>query len=130
MGREDVGHPYRAAARSGDDRDAVAARQPTEREGGRDIEHMVEILAADDAVVAEDRIVDIAGLRQCAGVRCRRTPSGGRSADLGDDQRLAGIRSLLGNCAEPVRAADPLEIEEEDVGAALVEPPVDVVVSL
>ena len=128
--RQDVGHPYRAAARPGDYRDAVAARQPTEREGGRDIEHMVEILAADDAVVTKDRIVDIAGLRQCAGMRRSGTPPGGRSADLGDDQRLAGIRGFVRNRAEPFRAADPFEIEEENVGATLVEPPIDVVVRL
>ena len=128
--RQDIGHPHRAAARSGDYRDAVAARQPTKREGGRDIEHMVEVLAADDAVVAEDRIVDIAGLRQCAGVRGRSTPPGCRSADLGDDQRLAGIRGLVGNGAEPFRAANSLEVKEEDVGAALVEPPIDIVMSL
>src|SRR5438067_13489268 len=128
--RQDVGHPYRAAARSGDYRDAIAARQPTERECGRDIEHMVEILAADDAVVAEDRIIDIAGLRQCAGMRGRGTASGRRPADLGDDQRLAGICGLVRNRAEAIGAAYSFEIEEEDVGAALVEPPIDVVVSL
>ncbi len=120
MRRQDVGHPYRAAAGPGDDGDAVAARQPAKGEGRSDIEHMVEVLAADDAVVAEDRIVDIAGLRQCAGVRGRGAPPGGRPAYLGDNQRLAGICGLLGNRAEPFRVADPFEIEEEDVGAALV----------
>ena len=43
---------------------------------------------------------------------------------------LPASRGLVGNGAEPFRAADPFEIEEEDVGAALVEPPIDVVVSL
>ena len=91
---------------------------------------MVEILAANYAVVTEDRIIDIARLRQCPGVRRCRTSSGSRSADLGDDQRLAGIRGLVGNRPEAVGAPDPLEIKEEDVGIPLVEPPVDIVVRL
>src|SRR5260370_12222406 len=91
---------------------------------------MVEILAADDAVGAEDRIVDVAGMRQGAGMRCRGPPPGSRAADLGDDQRLAGIRSFVRDRAEPFRAADPLELEEEDVGPPLVEPPINEIVRL
>src|SRR5437660_12739028 len=78
--------------------------------------------------MAEDRVVDGAGMRQSAGMRGGSAPSGIRSADLGDNQRLAGLRRLPGYGAETVGAADPLEIDEEDVGAARVEPPIHVVV--
>ncbi len=66
--RQYVGHPYRAAARAGDDRDPVAARQLAVGEGGGDIDHVVEVFAADDAVVAEDRVVGGAGMRQRTGM--------------------------------------------------------------
>ena len=128
MGREDIRHPYRAAARPGDHRDAVAARQAAEREGGGDIEHVVEILAVDDAVMAKDRVIDIAGLRQRAGMRGRGTAPGGRPANFGDDQRLAGRCRFIGDRAEAIGAADPFEVEQKDFGIALVEPPIDVVV--
>jgi len=94
------------------------------------IDHVVEILAADDAVMAEDRVVDDAGMRQRAGMRGRGTPPGVRSPDLGDDHRLAGLGGLVGNGAKAVGPANALEIKQENVGAALVEPPIDVIVRL
>src|SRR5690349_12299200 len=48
--------------------------------------------------------------------------------DLGEDQRLAEPRGFLRDGAEPPGIADPFEIAHEDVGAAGVEHPVEIVV--
>ena len=88
---------------------------------------MVEILAADDAVMAEDRVVDRAGMSQRTGMRGGGAPPGLRAADLGDDDRFAGGRGLVGDGAEPGWVADPFEVSEKDVGAAAVEQPVDII---
>ena len=126
--RQDVRHPYGTAARAGDHRDAVARRQWAKGKRGGDIEHVVEVFAADDAVVAKDRVVDDPGMRERAGVRGGGAAAGVRAADLGDDQRFAGGCRLVGDGAEMVGAADRFEIEQKDVGAAVVERPIDIVV--
>ncbi len=128
MRREDIGHPHRAAAGAGDHSDAVAPRQWAKGEGGGDVEHVIEVLAANDAVMAEDRVVDRPGMRQRAGVRSGGAAPGIGAANLGCNQRLAGGGSFVGNGAEMVGSADRLEIKQKDVGAAMVERPVDIVV--
>ena len=90
--RQDVGHPYGTAARAGDDRDAVARRQWAKGKRGGDIEHVVEVFAADDAVVAKDRVVDDPGMRERAGVRGGGAAAGVGAADLGDDQAVCRRR--------------------------------------
>src|SRR5215831_3669761 len=88
---------------------------------------MVEILTADDAMMAKDRVVDVSRLRHRAGMRGGSAPSGGRATHLGDDQRLARLGGLLGDGAEPVRPTNAFEIEQKNVDAAFVEPPIDIV---
>ena len=78
-------------------------RQLAEGKGGRDIDHVVEVLAADDAVMPEDRVVDRARPGQRAGMRRGGAPAGVGAADLGDDHRLAGPRRLVGDRAEAGR---------------------------
>ena len=63
-------------------------------------------------------------------MRGRGAAPGIGAADLGDDQRLAGRGRLVGDGAETVGAGDRFEVEQEDVGAAMVERPVDIVVRL
>src|SRR5713101_4263893 len=58
------------------------------------------------------------------------TASGRRPADLGDDHGLAGQGRFCRDLAKAVGVADALEIEEEDVNAAFIEPPIDVIVRL
>ena len=55
-------------------------------------------------------------------------PAGVGAPDLGDDHRLAGARRLVGDGAEAGRVADAFEIAHEDVGAAGVEHPIDIIV--
>ena len=57
-------------------------------------------------------------------------PSCGGMPDLGDDQRPAGGGRLVGHGAKPVGRCDRLEIEQKDVGAAVIEHPIDVVMRL
>ncbi len=90
MRREDVGHPYRTAARPGDDRDAVAARQRAKRKGCGDIEHVVEVFAANDAVMAKDRVVDRP--RNARASRCARPPRGARRRSGRPWRRSAACR--------------------------------------
>ncbi len=78
--------------------------------------------------MAEDRVVDDPGMRERAGMRGGGAAAGVGAADLGDDQRLAGGGRLVGDGAETVGAADRFEIEQKDVGAAVVERPIDIVV--
>ena len=91
---------------------------------------MVEILAANDAVMAKNCIVRHARTGERAGMR-----GGGASprigaADLGEDHWLAHARRLLCDRAEPLRVADPFEIAHKDVGAARIEHPIEIVVRL
>jgi hypothetical protein len=55
---------------------------------------------------------------------------GSRPPDLGDDQRLTRLRRLVGHRAEAIGLAYPLQVQQKDIGAALVEPPIDIVVRL
>ncbi len=128
VGRQNVGHPHRAAARAGDHRDAVAFRQFAEGKGGGDVERMIEVFAADDPVMAEDRIVDRSGMRQGAGMRGRGSPACLGAADLGEDHRLSSVRRLFGDGAEAGRVLDAFEIGDEDVGAAKIDQPIEVIV--
>ena len=128
VGRQNVGHPHRTAARAGDHRDAVALRQFAEGKGGGDVERMIEVFAADDAVMAEDRIVDRSGIRQGAGMRGRGAPARLGAADLGEDHRLPGLRCLFGDGAEARRVLDAFEIGDEDIGAAGIDQPIEVIV--
>ncbi len=113
VGRQDVGHPHRTAARAGDHRDAVAFGQFAEGKGGGDVERMVEVFAADDPVMAEDRIVDRPRMRQGAGMRGGGAPARLGAADLGEDHRLLGGRRLVGDGAEARRVPDAFEIGDE-----------------
>ncbi len=80
------------------------------------------------AVMAEDRVVGRAGMSERAGMRGGGAAPGVGTPDLGDDQRLSGARRLVGDGAEAGGIADPFEIAEENVGAAGVEHPIDVIV--
>ena len=79
----------------------IATRLPfgslQKRKGRGDVEHVVEVFAADDAVMAEHRVVDRARLRQRPGMRGGGAATGVGAADLGEDQRLAGLRGLVGD---------------------------------
>ena len=67
-------------------------------------------------------------MRQRAGMRGGGAAAGVGAPDLGDDHRLAGARRLVGDGAEAGRVADAFEIAHEDVGAAGVEHPIDIIV--
>ena len=67
-------------------------------------------------------------MRQCPGMRRGGPPAGVGTTDLGDDQGLAGARCLVGDGAEAGRVADAFEIAHEDVGAAGIEHPIDIIV--
>ena len=76
----------------------------------------------------EDCVVRHAGPRQRTGMR-----GGGAAArigapDLGEDHRLAQARRLVGDGAEPLGVANAFEIAHEDVGAAGIEHPIEIIV--
>ncbi len=126
--RQDVGHPNGTAARAGDHRHPVALWQFAEGEGGGDVEHVVEVFAADDPVMAKDRLVDRPRMRERAGMRGGGAAARLGATDFGEDQGFAGGGGLVGDRAEAGRVADALEIGEENVGAARVDQPIDIVV--
>jgi len=91
---------------------------------------MVEVLAANDAVMAKNCIVRHARTGERAGMRSGGASSRIGAADLGEDHWLAHARRLLCDRAEPLRVADPFEIAHKDVGAARIEHPIEIVVRL
>src|SRR5262249_23074844 len=115
---------------SGDDSDAVAARQFAEGEGRGHVEHVVEVLATDNAVVAEDRIVDRPRISQRTGVRSGGAPACLRTADLRDDDRLSGLSRLVRYGTEPRGITDTLKVGEKDIGTARIEQPVHIIMRL
>ena len=118
--RQYVGHPHRAAARAGNDRDPVAARRLAVGEGGRDIDHVIEILAADDAVVAENRVV---GRPACASAPVCEAAARRPASERPTLATIIGLpaRAAFSATAGNERVADALEKHNEDVGAAGVE---------
>ena len=122
-----IRHPHAGAARRGADAHALAGRQLVaagEKAGG-EIDHLVEIVAFDDAVMLEDRAIGGVRTGERRGVRGDRAPSRLGLADLGDDQRLAGAQRLVGDAAEFLRRLDVFEQQQEDVGLAFVEHEID-----
>ena len=91
---------------------------------------MVQIFAAHDAVMPEDRVVDRTRMRQRAGMRGGGAPPGLGAADLGEDQGFAGSRGLVGDGAEAGRVAYAFEIGEEYVCTACVDQPIDLIMCL
>ena len=78
--------------------------------------------------MAEDRVVGRAGMRQRAGMRGGGAAAGVGAPDLRDDDRLAGARRLVGDGAEAGGVANAFEIAHENIGAAGVEHPIDIIV--
>ena len=118
-----VRHPHAGAARRGANAHALAGRQlvAAGEEAGREIDHLVEIVALDHAVMLEDRAIGGVRAGERGGVRGDGAAAGLGLADLGDDQRLAGRQGLVGGAAEFRRRLDVFEQQQEDVGLAFVE---------
>ena len=60
-------------------------------------------------------------------MRGRGAPARLGAADLGEDHRLPGRRRLFGNGAKPGRVLDAFEIGDENVGAARIDQPIEVI---
>src|SRR5882757_4414567 len=88
---------------------------------------MVEVFAPHDAVMAEDCVINRAGMRQGAGMRGGGALPRLGAADFGEDQRFSGRSGLVGDRAEASGIADAFEIGEEYVCAADVDQPIDIV---
>ena len=77
--------------------------------------------------MAEDRVVGRAGMGERPSMRGGGPAPGVGASDLGDDQRFAGTRRLVGDGAKPGGVANAFEIAQENVGAARIEHPIDIV---
>ncbi len=121
-----VRHPAAAAARRGADADAPARRQALAeaQEACRNVDHLADVAALDQAVALEHRPVGGGRAGERGGVRGGGARARIRLADLVDDDGLAGLQRLLGHAPEGLRALDVLQQHQQGVGLALLEDPV------
>ena len=127
FGRAAIGHPTAAAARPGDDADPLAHRQPVAPVGKPhgDVDQFLDVVRLDDAVFLEHCFIRRVGPRQRARMRGRGAHSGGRAADLRQDNRFARPQRLLRDDRQHRGVLDVFHEQREDIRPALVQHVVD-----
>jgi hypothetical protein len=105
-----------------DDRDVPAVRDRLVHEERGDVEHLLERVRSDHAVLTEDRVHrGVVGCEQRSRVRRGCTGPGHTAPTLHGDDRLA-LADPLRVLREALRVPERLEVEEHDRGARVFVP--------
>ena len=107
--------------------DAASARNGLGREQRGDVEQPAERVGANHARLAEDRVDGGVGARERRGVRAGGLLAGARAAALHREHGLLP-REAPRDARELARVAERLDVEQDEVGAGVVLPPLEQVV--
>src|SRR6266851_6910584 len=125
--RAGVGEPRPGATRGGQHGHVVAGGQTANAEVRGQVEHLVDIVHAQDAELSERRRISRIRADQAGRVRGGGAAARVSSTHLGQDDWLAQTRRLVRHGNQAFRLPKRLDEAQDDPGARLIEQGVDVV---